>query len=308
MRLLTLYLGFAALAAACGNDPQNGEVTAAAGAGAGGTNGGAGNGVSGGKSEGGSALDVPGGGAGAVGSMSGSGGDDAHQPEAAGAGGSHDLGGDAGAASDAGGGHLNAGAGGAGVSGSAGSGGASGTGGATGNCGVVTADRRIFVSSAVYSGALGGLSGADAKCQTLASAAALCGTFKAWLSDGTADAAARLTHATGNYVLANGQVVASGWAGLTSGSIQHAIDLTEMKGLAPVGTLKCAGSPIVPVWTGATISGVAVANGSCNNWATASTGPGAVFGSASALNSAWNGMCQLTTVCADTAALYCVEQ
>ena len=40
----------------------------------------------------------------------------------------------------------------------------------------------VFVSSQNYTGALGGISGADAICQNCASAAGLTGTFKAWLS------------------------------------------------------------------------------------------------------------------------------
>jgi len=164
------------------------------------------------------------------------------------------------------------------------------------------------VSSALYSGNLGGLPGADSKCQSLAGAAGLCGTFKAWLSDGTGAAAARLTHAVGNYVLTNGEIVASGWSGLTTATLLHAIDVTETKGAAPVGTVKCGGSSQVPVWSGATNSGIAVANGSCSNWGSTSTSPGAAFGNADATNAAWSGMCQIVTVCPDTAALYCLEQ
>ena len=41
---------------------------------------------------------------------------------------------------------------------------------------------RVFVSSATYDGALGGHAGADATCQSLATAAALGGTWMAWIS------------------------------------------------------------------------------------------------------------------------------
>ena len=42
--------------------------------------------------------------------------------------------------------------------------------------------RRVFVTSAVFTGALGGRVGADAKCQAAAESASASGTFRAWLS------------------------------------------------------------------------------------------------------------------------------
>jgi hypothetical protein len=42
--------------------------------------------------------------------------------------------------------------------------------------------KHVFVSSAIYTGDLDGLAAADAKCETLAHAAGMMGTFKAWLS------------------------------------------------------------------------------------------------------------------------------
>jgi hypothetical protein len=176
------------------------------------------------------------------------------------------------------------------------------------NCSDASADKRVFVSSVLYTGNLGGLTEADAKCQALADAAGLCGTFKAWLSDATADAAARLTHVTGNYVLTDGQIIASGWSGLVSGTIQHAVNRTETNGAAPVGTVKCGGTTITPVWTGSTTAGANVMNGSCSNWTSSGSGPGGIFGSADATNAAWTARCQIVAVCQSTAAIYCVEQ
>jgi hypothetical protein len=187
--------------------------------------------------------------------------------------------------------------------------GGDGSAGTASNCSAIAdPNRLIFVSSALYTGNLGGLTGADSKCQGLADAAGLCGTFKAWLSDGTGNAVDRLTHATGDYVLTDGHVVATGWTALTTATLQHAIDVTEAEGDAPVGTVKCGGSPQTPVWTGAASNGIGPANGSCSNWGSTSSGPGAAFGNANATNAAWSGLCQITTVCPDTAALYCLQQ
>jgi TolB-like protein len=75
--------------------------------------------------------------------------------------------------------------------------------------------KIVFVSSARYTGNLGGVAGADAKCQQLAEAAGLPGTYKAWLSDKTSSPAATFTRWNGPYVLVDGTKVASNWLGLT---------------------------------------------------------------------------------------------
>src|SRR4051812_26024409 len=69
----------------------------------------------------------------------------------------------------------------------------------------------VFVSSALYSGALGGLSGADSKCQGLAAAAGLPGAYKAWLADTTGAPISRFVHSTGPYRLVNGTTIAANW-------------------------------------------------------------------------------------------------
>jgi hypothetical protein len=86
--------------------------------------------------------------------------------------------------------------------------------------------QYIFATSTTFDGDLGGLAGADATCQSLATAAGLAGTYKAWLSDSTTAATDRLSHGSG-YVLVDGTLIASSWTQLTSGGVQHAIDLDE---------------------------------------------------------------------------------
>jgi hypothetical protein len=53
-------------------------------------------------------------------------------------------------------------------------------------------DLVVFTTKAVFDGDLGGLAGADAKCNTYAKAAGLSGTFRAWLSDSGTDAISRV--------------------------------------------------------------------------------------------------------------------
>jgi hypothetical protein len=303
----------------CGDSEESGNS-----GGAGGTGGGADASLDGAGGNGGSAGSGGAGGSGATGGSSGAGGSGGASGSGGssgggtgGSGGASGIGGTSGGGGTNGdGGSAGAATGGASTDGGAedasATGGSSGTGGSAGaaaDCGVVDPDKLIFVSSALYTGNLGGLAGADSKCQALADGAGLCGTFKAWLSDGNTDAASRLTHATGNYVLTNGQIVASGWSGLTAGTLLHAIDRTETNGAAPVGTVDCGGSPVAPVWTGTLVTGLrAPSPGSCSNWTSDGTGSAGVFGNAIQSNAAWTAMCQLLAVCQRTAALYCVQQ
>lgn len=90
-----------------------------------------------------------------------------------------------------------------------------------------TGNKRVFVTSTWYDGNLGGLTGADNKCQTRADAVGLGGTWKAWLSSQTVSAASRLTHSSDSYQLLDGTVIAGSWSDLTDGTILHQIDLTE---------------------------------------------------------------------------------
>lgn len=93
--------------------------------------------------------------------------------------------------------------------------------------------KRVFVTSTTYNGNLGGLSGADSKCQTRANAVNLGGTWKAWLSISPSDyptsVAARFTHNSGPYQLLNGVTIANNWVDLTDGTLQNPINLTEFR-------------------------------------------------------------------------------
>jgi cysteine-rich repeat protein len=89
--------------------------------------------------------------------------------------------------------------------------------------------RRVFATSLTYDGALGGLTGADQRCQKLADAASLTGTYLAWLSDDTGSPATRFdTTFTGAYQRVDGTVIASdGWPDLTDGELAHSVFLDE---------------------------------------------------------------------------------
>jgi hypothetical protein len=69
----------------------------------------------------------------------------------------------------------------------------------------------VFVSSQTYAGNLGGVSGADSLCQSLAQRAGLTGTFKAWLGAQGSTPGTRWTPRAGRYVLRTSQLVANSW-------------------------------------------------------------------------------------------------
>jgi len=167
--------------------------------------------------------------------------------------------------------------------------------------------RVIFVSSTIYSGNLGGLSGADSKCQTLADAAGLPGTFYAWLSTGVTSPETRFLRSTVPYVLPDGTQVAKHWTDLTDGILQHAIDLTEKATPAPIPSSGCGNGTKPTVWTNTRESSVVWNPDGCSGW-TKTTGAGRL-GHAKATNFTWTRYCEgMANSCSWHAAIYCLEQ
>ncbi len=87
----------------------------------------------------------------------------------------------------------------------------------------------VFVTSEVYQGDLGGLVGADAKCQSLAKKAGVVGTFKAWLGSSEVPAITRLYHSPGRYKRLDGVVVADNFERLRNGPMHATVSITETK-------------------------------------------------------------------------------
>lgn len=156
---------------------------------------------------------------------------------------------------------------------------------------------RVFVSSQVRSGNLGGLAGADAWCKQLATAASLGGSGKwvAWLSVNGTDAIDRVT-ARGPWQLVTGQLVASTKASLTSGSLLAPIRRTES------GTLVAPSDD--RVWTGTRANGTSQ-DLACNGWSSGGSGFGSV-GEAEFANADWTA--QSIEACANANRVYCFEQ
>lgn len=182
---------------------------------------------------------------------------------------------------------------------------------ATPDTAIVTGNKRVFVTDVVYTGGLlGGLAGADMKCEARAAAAGLAGTYKAWLSDHATAAAARLTRSTGAYLLVDGTMVAANWAALTSGNLQRAINIDPF-GASYTAPIKCdVVGGLMAVWTGTSFNGtIASENVFCGDWDELDGGAikNGLVGNAQASNNKWTASnCALS--CTDEAALYCIEQ
>lgn len=115
-----------------------------------------------------------------------------------------------------------------------------------------------FVTSAQYTAALGGLAGADEKCQMAAGSAGLPGTFVAWLGDASTSAAGRLGNASG-WVRTDGLVFATDRDALLSGRASYPLMLTE------TGT-PVSGNGFAYVFTGAQGIGGAGVPDDCGSW------------------------------------------
>lgn len=159
--------------------------------------------------------------------------------------------------------------------------------------------KRVFVSSQTYDGNLGGLIGADSKCQVLADAVNLGSTFKAWLSDGTTSAASRLTQSSLNYVMVNGTVIANGWSDLTDGTIDNVLNRDE------TNTTRAA----VPVWTNTSTTGAIkepLSTRNCESWTNNSSGIDAYYGMTNWADYEWTD--STYNPCNGNRRLYCFEQ
>jgi cysteine-rich repeat protein len=142
------------------------------------------------------------------------------------------------------------------------------------------APRLVFVTSAMFSGNLGGLAGADAKCAAVATELGKPGAqWRAWLSDDTGSPSTRMDTAfTGWYQLVDGTPVAHGWSDLTDGTLSAPINLTEH------GTP--SGEPLV-AWSNTTPTGKAISGEHCNNWTSSSPAPKGRAGATNDTNVDW---------------------
>ena len=156
-------------------------------------------------------------------------------------------------------------------------------------------NHKIFVTSHVYTGNLGGIEGASTKCQARANAAGLLGTFKALLWNGKGNAKKDLVfHAP----IENGYgaVIAKGKGELFSGRLTYPVQYNEY-GAAITENMSA--------WSGSTGRGRKHSL-NCRNWSSETTFDQGRIGTTDHSSSNW--LSSGNVNCASLRRLYCVSQ
>lgn len=162
---------------------------------------------------------------------------------------------------------------------------------------------RVFVTSTTYNGNLGGLKGANDKCQERANTAKLGGIWTAWLSGDNSSPSQNFVKNNIPYKRIDGLIIANNWEDLTDGQLQNSISVTETGKILTNTT-------DINVWTNTKIDGSIKyrdSNYSCFNWKTSSNQITATMGLNNISGPAWTDNNNIST-CAILVRLYCFEQ
>lgn len=161
-----------------------------------------------------------------------------------------------------------------------------------------SATAYAFTTQSTWSGSIGGLGGADTKCQTAASNAGYGGTWKALLSDQATNAQDRIPFDWGVLRRLDNAIVANNWNDLWDGSLQNPISLSENLG-AVTGWVHSATS-IYGVKRSAT-------SGTCSGWTSSGINDNAV-GSAGSSGNDWVAYGSTGNSCGSSdRSLYCIS-
>jgi len=123
--------------------------------------------------------------------------------------------------------------------------------------------NRVFVTSTLQKGDLGGLANADAICAARATAASLPGTYVAWLSTSAVNATTRLGSARG-FVRVDGKPFANTVADIVANKIWNPIRLTESGVDVAAGVLP--GTSTLTVFTGTQGDGTFASGFTCDDF------------------------------------------
>ena len=161
---------------------------------------------------------------------------------------------------------------------------------------------RMFITSQTWTGNLGGISGADAKCQTAASNAGHTGTFRAWISDSSAGPGSDYYYYKhdGPYVNYNDQMIAIDFNRLTD---TLSTDLYTPPNVTELATTQAS----TYAWTHVYFDGQADASQhSCNGFTSASSSDRGMTGQPTSTSSSWTRFG--TQYCDNAYPIYCLEQ
>lgn len=166
---------------------------------------------------------------------------------------------------------------------------------------IATRHRLVFITSVAYSANLGGVSGADSKCNTRASAGGLPGTYYAWISGQSSsnEPAQRFVKTLTPYALPNGSLIANDWTDLTDNNIINPINVDEY-----------GGPQSRHAWTNTSATGFIIDTSSsdtCSGF-TSAGGSYTTKGDSSATNAGWSDASSVAWCGSGQFALYCFEQ
>lgn len=155
--------------------------------------------------------------------------------------------------------------------------------------------QRLFISTEIFEGNLGGLAGADAKCQASAVAAGRGGNWRALLSDETIAASTRLTFFDDVYDFAEQELLrptsSTDWPFLPDGALVHvtasAVTLDDPQ-----------------AWSGTRLDGTATTF-ACEDWSSSSL---IKFGTVGSGEAGVQWLEDFDGSCASPHRLYCLEQ
>jgi len=158
----------------------------------------------------------------------------------------------------------------------------------------------VFVTSVppALQGDINGIIGADYQCRHRATKMFLPNgeRYMAWISTSKVQPADRMHHARGPYVLVNGAQIAANWDALTSGQLEHPININEIGDLLEIA-----------VWTGTDITGLRIPNTQhCSDWTSNNFDQTGWFADNTATNALWT--LGAEGDCGGAGAIYCVEQ
>lgn len=167
--------------------------------------------------------------------------------------------------------------------------------------------RSVFITSGTSLGNMGGLLGADDRCQEHAAAGGHPGMFRAFLVDGS-NGLERLQHDGVPYVRLDGVPIADDWEDLVDGTIAAPLDIDERR--EPLNPLDAR------AWTGlSTLTGKAAFDANCVGWTSAEEGcnfgegePCGSGGDALQTNESWAAVGFQVDCGMLPHHLYCIEQ
>ncbi len=160
--------------------------------------------------------------------------------------------------------------------------------------------NRVFVTSTLQNGNLGGLAGADAICAARATAASLPGTYVAWLSTSTVNALDRLGSAKG-FVRVDGKPFANAPADIVANKIFNPLRIAEDG--SDVSSSVVPGSSTLTVYTGTLGDGTVATGATCSDFT--DTAGSARRGEVSGGPVTWTA--RQNSNCTTTRRLYCFE-